>query len=207
MQPTMIDPMTQWEYQDGVGFLRDIGIRSGDKVLDFGCRVGYYTIPAAFAVGHSGTVYALDKNQNPLDQLTEKAKTYGLFNIQTIRTPDQTDINIESNTVDVVLLYDVLHYFTQHDRRRLYREALRVLSSSGLLSVYPKHTVEDAPFMEFKEMRLSDVELEIQISGFEPDGRWDAVISHDDGLEPGYVLNFRKTRHAWQPVPEGRAEW
>jgi len=193
----MNDPMRQWEYQDGVGFLRDIGIRSGDKVLDFGCRVGHYAIPAAFAVGHSGTVYALDKDRRPLDKLKEKASKYGLPNIQTIRTPDQTEIRIESNTMDVVLLYDVLHYFTQHDRRRLYEEAGRVLTPTGLLSVYPKHTVEDVPSKEFKEMLLSDVEREIQMSGFEPDGRWDAVISHDDGLEHGYVLNFRKKARVW----------
>lgn len=193
----MNDPMRQWECQDGVGFLRDIGIRSGDKVLDFGCRVGHYTIPAAFAVGHSGMVYALDKDQRPLDRLEEKAGKYGLSNIETIRTPDQTDMSMESNTMDVLLLYDVLHYFTQHNRQRLYQEAFRILGSAGLLSVYPKHTAEDMPSQEFKEMLLSDVEREIQMSGFEPDGRWDAVISHDDGLEHGYVLNFRKKRHIW----------
>jgi ubiquinone/menaquinone biosynthesis C-methylase UbiE len=197
MQPTMNDPMRQWEYQDGVGFLRDIGIQPGDKVLDFGCRVGHYSIPAAFAVGHSGTVYALDKHQSPLDQLLEKAKEYGLFNIRTIRTPSQIHIDIVSNTIDVVLLYDVLHYFTPRDRRRLYQEAGRVLTPTGLLSVYPKHTVEDVPSKEFTETRRSDVEREIQISGFEPDGRWDAIISHDDGLERGYVLNFKKKRRVW----------
>ena len=193
----MIDPMKQWECQDGVGFLRDIGIQPGDKVLDFGCRVGHYSIPAAFVVGHSGTVYALDKDQSPLDQLIKKAKEYGLSNIRTIPTPGRIHIDIVSDTIDVVLLYDVLHYFTSRDRRRLYEEAGRVLTPTGLLSVYPKHTVEDVPSKEFKEMLLSDVEQEIQISGFEPDGRWDAVISHDDGLEHGYVLNFRKKARVW----------
>jgi len=195
----MNDPMKQWECQDGIGFLRDIGIRPGDKVLDFGCRIGHYSIPAAFVVTHLGVVYALDKDQSPLDQLTEKAKKYGLANIRTIRTPGQINIDIASNTMDVVLLYDVLHYFTQHDRRKLYQEAGRVLTPTGLLSVYPKHTVEDVPSKEFKEVLLSDVDREIQILGFEPDGRWDAIISHDDGLERGYVLNFRKKRCVWQP--------
>lgn len=194
----MNDQMKQWECQDGIGFLRDIGIRPGDKVLDFGCRIGHYSIPAAFVVAHLGVVCALDKDQRSLGQLKEKAKKYGLSNIRTMRTPGQTNIDIASNTMDVVLLYDVLHYFTQHDRRKLYQEAGRVLTPTGLLSVYPKHTVEDVPSKEFKEMRLSDVEREIQISGFEPDGRWDAIISHDDGLERGYVLNFRKKRHVRQ---------
>jgi len=188
----MNDPMRQWECQDGVGFLRSIGVRPEDTVLDFGCRVGHYSIPAAFAVGQLGTVYALDKDQRPLDQLTEKAKEYGLSNIRTMRTPGQTNIDIGSNTMDVVLLYDVLHYFTQRDRQKLYQEAFRILRSSGLLSVYPKHTAEDVPSKEFKEVHLSDVECEIQMSGFERDGQCDAVISHDDGLEHAHVLNFTK---------------
>jgi len=197
MQPTMIDPMRRWECQDGVGFLHDIGIQPGDRVVDFGCRVGHYSIPAAFVVGHSGTVYALDQYQSPLDQLIEKAKEYGLSNIRTIRTPGQVRMDIASHTIDVVLLYDVLHYFMPGDRRRLYEEAGRVLAPTGLLSVYPKHTVEDVPAKEFAETSLSDVEREIQILGFEPDGRWDAVMSHDDGLEHGCVLNFRKQRRIW----------
>ncbi len=190
----MNDTMRQWECQDGVSFLRDIGIQPGDNVLDFGCRVGHYSIPAAFVVGHSGTVYALDMDQSPLDQLIEKSKEYGLSNITAVRTPSQIHIDIVSSTIDVVLLYDVLHYFTPRDRRRLFEEAGRVLTPTGLLSVYPKHTVEDVPSKEFTETRLSDVEREIKISGFELDGRWNAIISHDDGLERGYVLNFRKKK-------------
>lgn len=192
--------MEIWEEQDGVAFLRDIGVRQGDKVLDFGCRVGHYSIPAAFAVGPLGTVYALDKDLGPLDQLTEKAKELGLSNIKTMRTPGQIDLAMESNSINVVLLYDVLHYFMLRDRRRLYQEAFRVLRPNGLLSVYPKHTVEDTPSQRFKDVHVRDVEHEIQMSGFEPDGQWEAILSHDDGLEHSRVLNFRKRRSDGGPV-------
>ena len=190
----MNDPMRQWEYQDGVGFLRDIGIQPGDKVLDFGCRVGHYSIPAAFAVGRLGMVYALDKDSGPLDQLTEKAQKLGLSNIKTMRTPGQVDVAMESDTIDVVLLYDVLHYFMLRDRRRLYQEAFRVLKPNGLLSIYPKHTAENTPLQEFKDVHVRDVEHEIRMSGFQPEGPWEAILSHDDALEYGRVFNFRKCK-------------
>jgi len=194
--------MKAWEEQDGVAFLRDIGVRQGDKVLDFGCRVGHYSIPAAFAVGRRGMVYALDKDSEPLDQLTEKAKGLGLSNIKTMQTPGQIDVAVESDTIDVVLFYDVLHYFALRDRRRLYQEAFRVLRPNGLLSAYPKHTAEDAPSQQFKDVHVRDVEQEIRMSGFESDGQWEAILSHDEGLEHGRVLNFRKLRGDVEPLGE-----
>lgn len=189
---TMYDPMKQWECQDGVVFLKSIGVRLGDSLLDFGCRVGHYSIPAAFAVGHSGTIYALDKDQEPLDRLMEKAREYGLENIKVIRTSGQFGASIKSHSIDMVLLYDVLHYFTRGERRSLFRKAFRVLKPTGLLSVYPKHTVEDWPSRELKDLRISDVVREICGCRFRSDGLYEAIISHDDALEHGRVMNFRK---------------
>jgi ubiquinone/menaquinone biosynthesis C-methylase UbiE len=188
----MQDPMKQWECQDGVVFLKSIGVRPGDGLVDFGCRVGHYSIPAAFAVEHSGTVYAVDQDQMPLDQLMEKAREYGLENIQTVKTSGQLDLDIESHSIDVVLLYDVLHYFTQSQRQALLREVLRVLKPTGFLSVYPKHTLEDWPSKELKNLRIGDVEREIRQCCFRPDGVYEGIISHDDALVPGRVMNFRK---------------
>lgn len=184
--------MQRWECRDGVAFLRTIGLKPGDRVVDFGCRVGHYTVPAAFAVGASGVVHAIDKDQEPLDQLMEKARRYGLENIKAIRTSGQLDADIESHSIDVVLLYDVLHYFTQSQRRALFRKAFRVLKPTGLLSVYPKHTVEDWPSRELKDLRISDVEREICRCRFRSDGLYEAIVSHDDAQERGRVMNFRK---------------
>ncbi|OHB61724.1 MAG: hypothetical protein A2Y76_00065 [Planctomycetes bacterium RBG_13_60_9] len=160
--------------------------------MDFGCRVGHYSIPAAFAVGDSGVVYALDQDQNPLDQLMLKTKQYGLKNIMTIRTSGQPTMDVENGDTDVVLLYDVLHYFTRSQRRTLLRNAFRVLKPTGMLSVYPKHTLEDWPSKELRDLSISDVEREICAYRFALDGLHEAVISHDDALVPGRVMNFRK---------------
>lgn len=184
--------MKQWEYRTGVEFLREIGVRPGDKLVDFGCRVGHYSIPAAFVVGHSGTVYAIDQDQKPLNELMEKVAVYGMGNVKAIKTSGQLDLAVESRSIDVVLLYDVLHYFNQCQRQTLLREVFRVLKSSGLFSVYPKHTEEDWPSKEWKDLRLSEVVREICACGFRTDGSFQGMISHDDVLVPGRVMNFRK---------------
>jgi len=92
----------------------------------------------------------------------------------------------------VVLLYDVLHYFEKNIRKKIYQESFRVLERDGLLSVYPKHTLEDEPIQQFKEVNLDDIKQEIDDSGFHFEEKHCGIISHDDGLNPGCVLNFRK---------------
>ena len=57
----------KWIEEDGPKFLREIGLKKGQAVLDFGCGDGHYTIPASKAVGMNGRVYALDKDKNKLE--------------------------------------------------------------------------------------------------------------------------------------------
>ncbi|MBW2093130.1 MAG: class I SAM-dependent methyltransferase [Deltaproteobacteria bacterium] len=191
-KPKMNKDIEKWEKENGVKFLRKVGLRAGQTVLDFGCRVGHYTIPAAFVVGSKGIVYAVDKDQQVLNELKQKVKADNLKNINIIGTAGQTKLDFESEPIDVVLLYDVLHYLGKHDRKKLYKEAQRVLKKDGLLSVYPKHTLEDDPIQEFRRLNLSDVKREIEGSGFYFEEKVCGIISHDDGLNQGCVLNFRK---------------
>ena len=57
--------MERWEKNEGIEFLRRIGIESGQKVLDFGAGVGHYSILVARIVGSKGRVYALEKIMIP----------------------------------------------------------------------------------------------------------------------------------------------
>jgi ubiquinone/menaquinone biosynthesis C-methylase UbiE len=182
----------KWERQEGVKFLRRIGLCANQAVLDFGCRVGHYTIPAARIVGDNGAVYAVDKEQKALSELQQKVKAHNLNNVKIMRTSGQVDLDFESESIGVVLLYDVLHYFEKNSRKKLYQESFRVLERDGLLSVYPKHTLEDEPIQQFKELNLDDIRQEIKDSGFHFEEKHCGIISHDNGLNQGCVLNFRK---------------
>jgi ubiquinone/menaquinone biosynthesis C-methylase UbiE len=120
--------------------LREIGIRAGHVVLDFGCGSGTYTIPAAKLVGNGGRVYALDINSNFLDRMEERAKQGGLTNIVRIDASGEGEIPLENGVIDVILLIDVLHLI--ENREALFNEAYRILKRGGLLSVYPMHVAE-----------------------------------------------------------------
>ena len=184
--------METWERENGVKLLRKVGLRPGQIVLDFGCKAGHYTIPVALVVGSKGIVCAVDKEQRALNELQQKARDNNLKNIKIIKTTGQTTLDFESKSIDVALFYDVLHYFAERDRKKLYQETQRVLKQDGLLSVYPKHTLEDDPIPEFGKLNSNDVKREIENSGFCFEEKYCGSISHDDGLNQGCILNFRK---------------
>ena len=190
----VVDTLKDWENRDGVAFLRNVGVKAADKVLDFGCRVGHYSIPAAFAVGKTGKVYAVDKLQRPLNKLKIKANRMGLENIETIKTSGELDLTVIDSTVDVILLYDVLHYIGYPERKRLYGACLRILDNDGLFSVYPKHTIEDEAAMKFQGSCVADIIDEIKKSGFHFIKKYCDTLSHDDGLNMGCVINFTKKK-------------
>ena len=126
-------------FQDPEKRLADARLETGQTVLDYGCGIGSYTIPAAKMVGRSGTVYALDIHPSALEATEERARRGQLGNIRTILSG--LDTGLQGNTVDVVLLYDVLH--AVQDRQALLRELHRVLKPGGKLSILPDHMAGD----------------------------------------------------------------
>lgn len=188
----MNDIMKRWEREDGVRFLKRIGITAGQRVVDFGARVGHYSIPAALVVGGAGVVYALDKERRELDELGRKARRLHLRNLKIVPTKDGVALDFEDGSVDVVLLYDVLHYLQRAERETLYRETHRILTADGFVSVYPKHVIEDSPLETFRDLHLSDVKREIQAQRFALCEEHCGSISHDDFLNRGCVYNFTK---------------
>jgi ubiquinone/menaquinone biosynthesis C-methylase UbiE len=171
-----------WLDRAGEEFLRKIGVRKGQTVLDFGCGRGNYAIPAARIVGEEGRVYALDKNQRALDELMQRVEGEGLRNLTRIDTSGEVGVHLEDRSVDVVLLYDIFWYFPLTDERlpKLLSEVYRVTAEGGLLSVYPKHTNSE---------QLRD---KIEGAGFRLEGKHCGRLIHDGNIESGRVLNFRK---------------
>lgn len=180
----MEDDIDNWIRGMGEEVLRKIGVKKGKTILDWGCGRGYYIIPAAKIVGKEGKVYALDKNKEALDEVMEKAKSGDLKNIERMETSGELKVALGDESVDIVLLYDVLHFYYfsgVEDRRRLLDEVHRILKPGGLLSVYPKH-------MEIEQLRA-----EIERANFHIEREYSQILLvHEEKLQRGRILNFKK---------------
>jgi ubiquinone/menaquinone biosynthesis C-methylase UbiE len=180
----------KWLRTDGEQFLKDIGIKKGFVIVDFGCGSGDYTLPAAKVVGKTGIVYAVDKNSRQLDHLMEIVSP-GLP-IVPLKISGDVRIEVADNSVDAVLLYDVLHYENTSNRKRVYNEVYRILKKNALLSVYPKHTKTDSPFGKLSGMTLEDVITEIEDSHFHLERKDMVTLIHNHTYTIGCILTFRK---------------
>jgi len=165
--------------------MKNVGVETGQSVLDFGCGSGTYAIPLARVVGNRGKVYALDKDRNALDDLMRRADSAGLANIRRLDTPGGTQISLGNDSVDVVLLFDVFHsyYFSGvAERQDLLGEISRILKPGGILSVYPKHMETEA-------------RAEIEEAGFNLEKEISITLIHNrTSQEGGQLLNFKKQR-------------
>ncbi len=101
------------------------------NVAEFGCGYGTFTIPASKVI--QGTLYAIDIEQDMINRVIEKAYDEKLSNIQTIlRDFVHEDSGLENESVDYVMLFNILHTENPED---LLKEAYRILRPGGKLGV------------------------------------------------------------------------
>ncbi len=131
----------------------EIGIKQGTTVLDYGCGLGSFTIPAAKIVGEKGKVYALDIHPLALKRTKKKAQKNKLTNIEFIHSDCDTGLKDES--VDVVLFYDMLASLLTPQKQLA--EVYRILKPEGILCVKDVHsndkilsTITEKDFFQLK---------------------------------------------------------
>ena len=119
--------------------LKEVGIKPGFYILDYGCGTGSYTIPAALLVGDSGKVYALDIHPFAIQWVQSMAAKRHLSNVEAILSDCAT--GLPDRSIDVILLYDTLHGLSKP--HGVLAELHRVLKSDGVLSVNDHHIKEE----------------------------------------------------------------
>jgi ubiquinone/menaquinone biosynthesis C-methylase UbiE len=65
--------LEKWLREDGEKVLKEIGIKEGRVISDFGCGSGIYSLASAKRVGARGKIYPLDKNKTELNELNRSS--------------------------------------------------------------------------------------------------------------------------------------
>jgi len=121
-----------------IDILREVGIKPGFRVLDYGCGPGSYTSTMVELVGKSGKIYALDIHPLAIQKVQDIASKKQLANLITILSDCKT--GLPDNSLDVVLLYDVFHNLKNPEG--VLEELHRILKSGGVLSFSDHHMKE-----------------------------------------------------------------
>lgn len=115
--------------------LKEVEIKPGFHVLDYGCGPGSYIVPLAKLVGNTGKIYALDIHPLAIQRVQNIASKKGLTNLEAIYSDCKT--GLPDNSVDAVLLYDIFHDLDAPNE--VLRELHRVLKPNGILSFSDHH--------------------------------------------------------------------
>src|SRR5262245_41473556 len=110
------------------GFLHDLQVTLGKRLLDVGCGAGG---PALFSAGKTGcSVVGIDMNTEGIATATTRARELGLADRAVFQLADVgTRLPFENETFDAIICVDAVIHFP--DRPALFREWRRVLRGHG----------------------------------------------------------------------------
>ncbi|PIE54066.1 MAG: hypothetical protein CSA35_07835 [Dethiosulfovibrio peptidovorans] len=148
------------------GEINFAGIEKGLFILDFGCGLGFNTIPAAKAVGEEGRVFALDLSEQAIKIVEKKVYKNGLNNVQVIQSG--CDTGLEDKSIDLVYLHNTLPFI--EEKQRVLGEITRVIKTGGRLSymsragsrIYGKNPISES---KLKGILSSDFTLKMEKEG------------------------------------------
>lgn len=157
-------------------------LRPDSIVADIGAGTGYFSFPIAERIP-DGMVFAVDIQQEMLDIMETRKATLGVENITNVRG-DVDDPRLPNATVDVILIVDAYHEFSQPFEMG---EAMaRALKPGGAL-ILIEYRAEDpsVPIKALHKMSEEQARKEMRAIGLE----WEAT---GDFLPQQHFLVFRK---------------
>lgn len=181
-----------WIEHQGPMLLSTLGIQPKQTVLDFGCGEGNYTLASAKQVGKQGKIYALDDTDSHIKTIQKTAETHQLTNIEYINTQGSIALPSTMPLVDAILAFDVLHFFDEKQRKKLYQEFYHHLKKQGKLIIYPKHTKDNWPMWNLASISKTDLIQEIKEHKFSVKETKTVKLIHDHEIENGTLLIFTK---------------
>jgi ubiquinone/menaquinone biosynthesis C-methylase UbiE len=124
-------------------------VKPGMNVIDYGCAMGYFSLPMAKMVGESGRVFCFDIQEKMLNKLSQRAKKADLAHIiEPVLLKNDSSFDHEmSGITDFAMLFAVVHEVP--DKEMLFNNLYGTMKKDGaLLFAEPKNHVT---FNEFSK--------------------------------------------------------
>ena len=144
--------------------LRKLGVEAGESVAEVGCGSGYFALPAARIV-EPEPVYALDLDEELLDELDKVADLQGIENVVPIHGDARNLASVLPERVDTLVVANTFHGVD--DQPGLVEQAFDAIEPGGRLVVVNWHdrprettTVADEPRGPPTALRMTPAETE-----------------------------------------------
>jgi ubiquinone/menaquinone biosynthesis C-methylase UbiE len=135
-------------------------VKPGMKVVDYGCAMGYFSLPLANLVGKTGRVYAVDIQQKMIDRLIKRARKEQLDQIiQPVLVTETSVLEALSGQINFALLFAMVHEVP--DQGALFTTIGKLLQSGSFaLFAEPRGHVSEAAFNHSLQL-ASEAGLEV----------------------------------------------
>ena len=166
--------------------LEALKLRAGETVADIGAGSGYFSWRMARLVGETGTVYAVDIQEEMLELLMKNMAKRRVDKIVKPILGTVTDPRLPPGSCDTMLLVDVYHEF-DHPFEMIAR-MVEALKEDGRI-VFVEFRKEDprVPIKELHKMSVAQMRKEMSLHPL----RWVETI---DVLPQQHIIVFRKTK-------------
>jgi ubiquinone/menaquinone biosynthesis C-methylase UbiE len=150
--------------EDPDRMLASLEIKPGSVVADIGAGVGYHTWRLSQIVGPAGKVIAEDIQEGMISRLRKNIEERKLRNVEIIQgTP--TDPKLPENALDLVLMVDVYHEFS--DPAAMMQHVRRALKAGGRVVLVEFRKEDPAvPIQPLHKMSIPEVRGELEAMGF-----------------------------------------
>ena len=166
--------LEDWKNYIGERILRELGIKEGQNILDFGCGTGIYSIIASKIVGPNGSIFALDSDERDLvKELLNEINSKNIKNIEFLKTSGEIKFPFKNESMDVVLWFDILHLLETNQRKELIKETYRVLKLNGLTLYHATHQgINSSKDIENLSKEMKNYHLKLSLKLKRPMFHW-----------------------------------